>query len=81
MLDLDLLALRNPERFQDMCFRLAQYEHPEMKALAFSTHDGGRDGEALIDPLAKRPRAVVLQSKFVAHPSRAKKQGKTRWTR
>jgi hypothetical protein len=74
MLDLDLLALRNPERFQNMCFRLARYEYPDMVPLAYSTKDGGRDADALVDALARRPRAVVLQSKFVPHPSRAKKQ-------
>src|SRR5688572_13077235 len=73
MLDLDLLGLRNPERFQHMCFRLAKYEYPNTFPLAFSTQDGGRDCEALLDPLAKRLRAVVVQSKFVSQPMRAKR--------
>ena len=76
MLDLNLLSLRNPERFQDMCLRIAQYQYPHMFPLAFSTHDGGRDGEALLDALARPPKAVVIQTKFVPHPSRAKRSVK-----
>lgn len=74
MLDLDLLALRNPERFQQMCLRLARYEYPTTYALAYGAHDGGRDGVALLDPRKKRARVVVFQSKFVPHPSRAKRK-------
>jgi hypothetical protein len=72
MLDLDLMLLRNPERFQHMCTRLARYEYPTTKPVAYSTHDGGRDAIALlgVDPV----EMVVFQCKFVAQPSKAKRQ-------
>jgi hypothetical protein len=42
VLDLDLLLLREPKRFEAMCFRLAHYEFPDALRLAQSW-DGGRD--------------------------------------
>lgn len=74
MLDLDLLMLKSPERFQALCLRLARDQYPTAQALAFSTHDGGRDVVALIASGTRKARAVVFQSKFVPQPSKAKRK-------
>ena len=42
MLDLDLTLLRDPKRFEKMCFRLARYEFADAIPVADSW-DGGRD--------------------------------------
>jgi hypothetical protein len=43
MLQLDLMRLESPKRFQDLCLRLARRFFVDAQPLAFSSHDGGRD--------------------------------------
>lgn len=63
MLNLDLTLLRDPKRFEKMCFRLARYEFPGVVPLAQS-YDGGRD--LIIFGQAHNGNAdVVFQCKFV----------------
>jgi hypothetical protein len=70
MLDLDLTLLREPKRFEDMCFRLARYEFPEVVSLAPSW-DGGRD--LVVFGRAHNGNAdVVFQCKFVKNLATAK---------
>jgi len=54
--------LREPKRFQDMCFRLARYEFPNAIPLAQSW-DGGRDVVVLGEP-SHGNGDVVFQCKF-----------------
>ncbi len=44
VLSLDLMLVRDGQRFQQMCFRLARCEFPGSMPLAVSW-DGGRDAE------------------------------------
>lgn len=60
MLDLDLTLLRDPKRFQEMCFRLARYEFAGVVPLSDSW-DGGRD-IVFCDPDRGE---VAFQCKFV----------------
>src|SRR6202035_262508 len=70
MLDLDLTLLREPKRFEDMCFRLARYEFPDVVPLAQSW-DGGRD--LVIFGQAHNGNAdVVFQCKFIKDLTAAK---------
>jgi hypothetical protein len=41
VLNLDITLLRDPKRFQDMCFRLARYEFPDSIPLSESWDGGG----------------------------------------
>lgn len=43
LLGLDLFLLDNPERFQQMCFRLARKQYPRALPLNFHSWDGGQD--------------------------------------
>jgi hypothetical protein len=68
VLDLDLTQLRDPKRFQDMCFRLVRYEFPDAIGLSESW-DGGRD----VVVLASRSIGdVVFQCKFMKNLVAAK---------
>jgi hypothetical protein len=63
MIDLDLTLLREPKRFEQMCFRLARYAFPDVVPLAQSW-DGGRD--LVIFGQAHNGNAdVVFQCKFI----------------
>lgn len=65
MLQLDLMRLQSPERFQTLCSRLARRAFPEAMPVAFASWDGGRDiiqmmhleGDKLVHD-------VVWQAKF-----------------
>ncbi len=63
MLNLDLTLLREPKRFEEMCFRLARYEFPDVIPLAQSW-DGGRDLVVFRQAFG-RNGDVVFQCKFV----------------
>lgn len=70
MLNLDLMLLREPKRFEQMCFRLARYEFPDVVPLAQSW-DGGRD--LVIFGHADNGNAdVVFQCKFIKDLTTAK---------
>lgn len=62
--------MREPKRFQEMCFRLARYEFPNAVALA-SSWDGGRDIVIFSRNLAGADD-VVFQCKFIKHLIAAK---------
>lgn len=62
MLDLDLLLLREPKRFEQMCFRLARYQFPDVIPLAQSW-DGGRD-LVVFEQARGQTGDVVFQCKF-----------------
>jgi hypothetical protein len=71
MLDLDLMLLRDPERFEEMCFRLARYEFPD--TVPFRTArswDSGRD--VVVDLAGRSGGHVVLQCKFMGDLTAAK---------
>ncbi len=70
MLDLDLTLLREPKRFEQMCFRLARYEFPDVIPLAQSW-DGGRD-LVVFERAPGQNGDVVFQCKFVKDLSAAK---------
>jgi hypothetical protein len=70
MLDLDLMLLREPKRFEDMCFRLARYEFPGVVPLAQSW-DGGRD-LAIFGQAHNGNGDVVFQCKFIKNLMAAK---------
>ena len=65
VLQLDLMRLQSPERFQTLCSRLARRAFPDAMPVAFASWDGGRDiiqmmhldGETLVHD-------VVWQAKF-----------------
>jgi hypothetical protein len=69
VLDLDLTLLRTPDRFEQMCFRLARYEFENVMPLAH-TWDGGRD--LVIFPRADHRGDIVFQCKFIKNLVRAK---------
>jgi len=76
MLDLDLMLLREPDRFEKLCFRLARYEFPDAKPwLTARSWDGGRD---VVVPdvefcFGGDPRRdVVFQCKFMKNLTAAK---------
>ena len=60
MLNLDLMLLGDPKRFQQMCFRLARYEFSSAVALSESW-DGGADVAVFA---SRNTGDVVLQCKF-----------------
>lgn len=70
MLNLDLMLLREPKRFQEMCFRLARYEFPDAMPLAESW-DGGRD-VVVLDRDHGHGGDVVFQCKFTKNLIAAK---------
>jgi hypothetical protein len=70
MLDLDLTLLREPKRFERMCFRLARYEFPDVIHLAQSW-DSGRDLVVFRDA-RYGGGDVVFQCKFVKDLAAAK---------
>jgi hypothetical protein len=65
MLQLDLMRLQSPDRFQTLCSRLARKAFPDAMPVAFASWDGGRDiirimnfeGDTLVHD-------VVWQAKF-----------------
>jgi hypothetical protein len=63
VLDLDLMLLREPKRFEQMCFRLARYDFPDAFPLAASW-DGGRD-LVVFQETGRRDGDIVFQCKFV----------------
>ena len=69
MLDLDLTLLRTPDRFAQMCFRLARYEFTGVMPLA-ATWDGGRD--LVLFSETNHRGDTVFQCKFVKNVSVAK---------
>lgn len=68
MLDVDLNRLRSPSRFQQMCFRLAQYEFPDAITLSASW-DRGRD---IVVLASASDGDVVFQCKFTRNLIAAK---------
>ena len=72
MLDLDLTLLREPKRFEQMCFRLARYEFPDVIPLAQSW-DGGRD-LVVFERVRGQNGDVVFQCKFVKDLIAAKRK-------
>jgi hypothetical protein len=70
VLNLDLLLLRDANRFEEMCFRLARYEFPNVIPLAQSW-DGGRDLVVFKQPSGHNGD-VVFQCKFVKNLIAAK---------
>lgn len=62
MLRLDLMRLDTPERFENLCFRLAQAEYPSAIAVAMGSWDRGRDIHELAGSNGKEE--VVWQCKF-----------------
>ena len=72
MLDLDLTLLREPKRFEQMCFRLARYEFPDVIPTAQSW-DGGRD-LVVFGKTRGRNGDVVFQCKFVKDLIAAKRK-------
>jgi hypothetical protein len=72
VLDLDLTLLREPKRFEQMCFRLARYEFPDVIPTAQSW-DGGRD-LVVFGKTRGRNGDVVFQCKFVKDLIAAKRK-------
>jgi len=68
VLNVDLTLLRDPKRFQDMCFRLARYEFPDAVPLS-ETWDGGWD---VVVFGSRDSGDVVFQCKFTKDLIRAK---------
>jgi hypothetical protein len=67
VIDLDLLRLESPARFQAICSRLARREHPGTVGMAFASWDGGRDIVLLAGWRDKKlVHEVVWQAKFTA---------------
>jgi hypothetical protein len=72
VLDLDLTLLRGPKRFEQMCFRLARYEFPDVMPLAESW-DGGRD-LVVFQQAQGQNGDVVFQCKFIKNLIAAKRK-------
>jgi hypothetical protein len=70
MLNIDLTLLRDPKRFQNMCFHLARYEFADAIPLSESW-DGGWDVVVFGSPDGGD---VVFQCKFAKDPNRAKRK-------
>ena len=70
MLNVDLTLLRDPKRFQDMCFRLARYEFSDAVPLS-ETWDGGWD---VVVFGSRDSGDVVFQCKFTKDLMRAKRK-------
>ena len=68
MFDLDLNRLQSSDRFQQMCFRLAQYEFPDAIALSASW-DRGRD---IVVLASAKSGDLVFQCKFTKNLIAAK---------
>ena len=70
VLNVDLTLLRDPKRFQEMCFRLARYEFPDAIPLS-ETWDGGWD---VVVFGSRDSGDVVFQCKFTRDLIRAKRK-------